>query len=108
MTRERIEYIANDLFNKCTELRKNKGTDYSQGNVDVLANFKKEAGNFGTDPKLILGVYMNKHFSAINNYIKSNGQSESEPINMRICDAINYLILLQGLIQDEKETVDKE
>jgi len=35
--------------------------------------------------------------AAITNYVRTKGQSESEPISERIKDLINYLVLLQGL-----------
>jgi hypothetical protein len=101
MTQEQITNIAEQIFAECLELRKVKGKDYSESNEDILINFKKAADKFGMTPYQILGVYMDKHYCAILNYIKNNGQSESEPIEGRINDAINYLILLRGLIEDK-------
>jgi hypothetical protein len=55
---------------------------------------------------------MNKHYQAITNYVKTNGQSESEPISERIKDAINYLVLMQAIVVEKetmkiKESVDR-
>jgi hypothetical protein len=56
----------------------------------------------GLTPKQALGVYLYKHMSAVFNYIKSNGQSESEPIQERIKDVINYMLLFALMIEEEK------
>jgi hypothetical protein len=101
MQKEKFEEIRNDIFDKCRELTKVKGEDYTKGNPDVLANFKE--GDFlGLNPYQTLGVYMKKHIDAIYNFIKTAGEHESEPIDTRIQDAINYLIFLKALIEDEK------
>jgi len=38
------------------------------------------------------------------NYVKSGGQSESEPIEGRICDCINYLLLFSKQVAEKKRT----
>src|SRR6478609_7179314 len=94
-------------FTDCQKIAKSKGLDYTKGSEDALANFKEGAKYFNVDPKQVCGIFMNKHYQAICNYIKTNGQSESEPISERIKDMINYLVLLHGLIVEEKENSEK-
>lgn len=102
MNKEDFEKLRDEIFDKCQKLTKKKGEDYTKGNIDVLSNFKE--GDFlGLNPYQTLGVYMKKHIDAIYNYIKTAGEHESEPIDTRIQDAINYLIFLKALIEDEKE-----
>ena len=85
----------NKLREELTEFRlgisKGKRVDYTKGSDDVLANFKNQSESLGIDPKVSLAVHMEKQFSAILTYIKTNGKSESEPIKNRIADCINYL-----------------
>ena len=79
-------------------LLKVKGADYTDG-IDRLANFKSGAVAFGLTPMQVWGVFAKKHIDAIFAFVR-NGKVESEPIAERIADAINYLYLLQGLIEE--------
>lgn len=108
MTQNKYNTIRDGLYNEACGVSKVKGNDYTRGEKDVLANFKNVGKKLGLDAKQVLLVYMDKHQDAIANYIKTNGQSESEPIRMRIIDNINYLFLLYGLIEDEKEQITEE
>lgn len=75
----------------------------SQGDKDVHANFKAIAKSLDLDPKIVIGVYLQKHTSSIFNYIKKGKTYSNESIGGRITDAIQYLELLYALIQDKKE-----
>lgn len=102
MTQQEFENLREDIFTTCKSLTKTKGDDYTKGNQDVLINFKEGGTDLGVSELKTLGIYMKKHVDAIFNYIKTEGQSESEPINMRIVDCINYLIFMQALIKDKE------
>lgn len=97
-----------ELIKQLTEhrhgLSASKRKDYTKGSDDVLANFKNVAESTGLRPEQVLLVYMQKQFDAVANYVKSNGQSESEPIKERISDLLNYGELLWGLINDDGTT----
>lgn len=96
------------LIKRLTEhrhgLSDSKRKDYTKGSDDVLANFKNVAESTGLRPEQVLLVYMQKQFDAVANYVKSNGQSESEPIKERISDLLNYGELLWGLINEVGDT----
>ena len=108
MKQDTYNELRQDLFNKACGVSKNKGKDYTRGSEDVLQNFKSVGERCGLDPKEVLFIYMDKHQDAIANYIKTNGLSESEPIEMRILDNINYLFLLWGLITENETKMIKE
>lgn len=91
-----------ELLASCVETLKVKGDDYTMGSEDRLHNFKTVGGFCGLTPKEVLGVYFYKHVSAIFSYIKKDGQSESEPIEGRIMDSINYLLLFYKMIKEEE------
>lgn len=101
MTRIEFVKMRQKLLNEADFITKTKGEDYTKGDEDVLTNFK-EGRVFGLTSFQTCGLFTKKHIDAIYNYIKSEGQSESEPIRERIKDAINYLILLNGLIEEHK------
>lgn len=77
-----------------------KGKDYTRGEGDRLANFKRVARTTNVDKLRIWQVYFEKQYDAIVSYIAGN--KESEPIELRIADARNYLLLLLGLIKEDE------
>jgi hypothetical protein len=103
MISEKFLELMRETFNSCQKLTKNKGEDYTKGAEDVLAYFKESAKETNDDPKKVCYILMRKHWAAIGNYIRTNGKSQSEPIDGRIQDLINYLLFLQALIDEDKE-----
>ena len=100
---EHLQHVEK-LFNSCKDIAAAKGKDYTNGNADVLAFFKDSMDKLCVDPKKSCWIMMNKHYQAITAYVRTGGQSESEPISERIKDMINFLTLLNSLIVEENET----
>jgi len=108
-----IPHIAGDddfseAIRTCDAILTLKGNDYTQGASskgkdprDRLKNFYRNAERMHLTPYQVLQVYMTKHLDAIETFLVS-GRVESEPIDGRICDAINYLLLLYKMIQIER------
>jgi len=82
-----------DLMAEADRVIKVKGRDYTKGSHDRLANFKTSAEEAGITPLQAWLVFYNKHHSAICSFVKTGGQSESEPILGRFVDALNYIRL---------------
>jgi len=76
-----------------------KGADYTRHEEDRLSNFRRSARAVGLTPQIVWAVFFMKHIDAIMAYIKT-GHAESEAIEGRIDDAINYLFLLLALIEE--------
>jgi len=97
------DYLGDAVFAKrfagCMTMLRAKNADYSQGEQrgDRTAAFKRIARDTEISPEKVWYVFFSKHIGAIVSYIK-RGQVESEPIDGRIDDAINYLVLLGDLI----------
>jgi hypothetical protein len=98
------EFVLEVMHKDLLELCRTKGVEYA-GTEDKLANFKKTAAECGLDPMQVLYIFMNKHYSAIQAYIK-NKKVYSEPITGRIRDCQLYLALLEGLIIDANSHLD--
>lgn len=100
------KFIDDDLlmtleytFGQCRNLLIQKGTEYA-GNKDRYANFKRQGKALGRTPFEIWAVYFNKHVDAINSAIQRNPEMPqviSEPLEGRIQDNINYLLLDLGM-----------
>lgn len=102
--------MTQDVFDKLiealTEERKKivsvKRPDYILKSRDVLDNFKRQSSEIDVDPLVVCYVFLRKHISAIGAYAKSPDVVHSEPIRGRIADAINYLELFHGLVQERQ------
>lgn len=98
---ERAEYIQNFYNTRCVKIMATKGKEYSLSQEDVNNNFKRLGLELNLSPNKILWIFLKKHLDAILNYINT-GKVESEEIEGRIVDAINYLFILGSLIEEEK------
>jgi hypothetical protein len=103
MNSERFNELRKEILKRSINIADSKTKDYTRGNVDVLKHFKDGGERFDVPTMKYLAFGMSKQLDAIMNYIKTGGQHESEPIEQRISDAINYMILLEALIEDSKD-----
>jgi len=92
-------------------IQKTKGAEYC-GSDDRFANFKRGAEAIGLAPETVLWIYLSKHIDSLATYVKqlTDGSTLkdiesklSEPIEGRIKDAINYLLLLAGLTAERRK-----
>lgn len=102
MNRDQFNEIIDQARNRQDNLLKVKGADYTRHSEDRLSNFKRVAEAIGLDPLKVWAVYAGKHWDAIMAYVKT-GRTESEAIEGRLDDLVNYLYLLEGLIREKSE-----
>lgn len=101
MTKEDFyNLIEKEVIPECIKILKTKGEAYTL-NDDRLMSFKKNAKLIGISPERQWLMYFTKHFDAIVSYVNEN-YSDSEPIETRIHDMINYLLLFFGLIYEKR------
>lgn len=104
-TNEQWEILLSNTFRSIENLGKTKGSEYS-GDLDRLANFRRNAERIGLLQETVWAVYAGKHWDAISTYIKklqATGQypiNLSEPIEGRVDDLITYLLLFKAMIQE--------
>jgi hypothetical protein len=101
MTRAEFQKLMQSQFDDLLEINTRKGHDYA-GDEDALENFKRHAGNLGLTPEQIWAVYASKHWDSIITYCRE-GVVASEPIEGRIDDALLYLFLLRGLVEERNQ-----
>lgn len=100
---QRDKFISEFLQTHSDAVLHTKGTEYSRGEEDVNSNFKRVAIAIGADPVQIAFVYLMKHLDSIAFYVKTRESPSGEHIYGRIGDAINYLLILAALINEEEE-----
>lgn len=101
MTRKEFQMLMTEQFDRLLEINNRKGHDYA-GDSDALDNFKRHAGNLNLTPEQIWAVYASKHWDAVITYCRE-GAVASEPIEGRIDDALLYLFLLRGLVEERNQ-----
>lgn len=90
--------ILDPMYDELLLLSQTKGVEYA-GKEDKLANFKLTAKEAGLDPLQVCYIFMNKHYSAIQSFVRER-KVYSEPIKGRIRDCQLYLALLEALIHE--------
>jgi hypothetical protein len=97
------EELMNLTFEKCRELGKLKGSEYS-GDLDRLANFRRNGLKLQLPMEVIWAVYAAKHWDAIAQYIedirKDKKRDRLETIEGRIDDLIVYLVLFKCMVYE--------
>ncbi len=104
MKSNEFKKLRDEFIRDTFSLSDNKRIEYTEGNQDdnVLWNFENIAHLVNIEPLQVLSVYYQKHSSSINNYFK-DGKEYSEPIEGRIQDMINYLILMVAMLRKYKK-----
>lgn len=95
--------LKENILQKAQTISDSKRPSYTQGNPDVLKNFKAVAERVGMTPLQVWGVYFNKHIDSINSFVKDEKIHQAEPMEERFCDALNYLMLGWALSKDDEE-----
>lgn len=101
-----FDAIMPNLDMKLNKHRETATNDYASED-NVFSNFIEEGQRLGIDPKIVLGVYMDKHLTSIIRWMGGK-QSQREPIQGRIEDAINYLKLAWAWAEVEGKINAKE
>ena len=99
MTADEFKYLLAATYSKLCGLTATKGREYANSD-DQLANFKRLSQALGINPEAVCFVYLAKHLDSIQSHLRCPEKPLSEPIEGRIDDAILYLVLLKGLIND--------
>jgi hypothetical protein len=100
MTRDEFQRLMADEYEKIVAINNTKGHDYA-GDADALRNFKEQAQETGVTPVQVWNIFFGKHLKAIQTYVRE-GDVASEPVEGRIQDAILYLFLLRGLVEEAR------
>tara|TARA_R110002020_G_scaffold140159_1_gene311481 strand:- start:1148 stop:1471 length:324 start_codon:yes stop_codon:yes gene_type:complete len=76
--------------------------EYAHDIDEIFANFNRVANSLDCDRKKVLMTYLLKHIDGISAFIKGH-VSQREDVTGRITDCIVYLMLLWGMVKEERE-----
>lgn len=101
MTTKDFLELAQQTFDECFNIIKNKNHDYSDKN-DPFSNFKFSGKVAGITPEQAALNLIGTKLARLNELITNSKSAKNESIEDSILDAINYLLLLRGMIVDSK------
>lgn len=101
MDHKKFSEVLKSRIVKTEKVLDSKAKEYSRG--DRFSNFKKASPAMGCTPEQACVAFWMKHVISINdlvNDLKEGKVAPAEVWDEKIGDAINYLILLDGLVQE--------
>jgi hypothetical protein len=103
MTRTEFIEGAKAFFEEhCVKVLETKGRDYE--GEKMFAGLVATAEAMGISPTQVWFVFFKKHVDAITTYAKDGKPLQSESLESRVGDAINFLLIfagMQGLLPNE-------
>ena len=100
MTFEQFDEYQKKLIDECIGMRDTKGKEYAHSK-DRFANFNRLSEELGLKNYQIGWVYAKKHLDSIASYMKEGKTFSSEEIRGRFVDAIVYLTLIAGMVEEK-------
>lgn len=95
--------MVDETFAEIKKLGELKGGEYA-GDVDRLANFRRNAEAAGTTMELIWRIYVAKHWDAIMQYEADLRSGKTrvrlESLEGRVDDIIVYMLLFKAMIRE--------
>ncbi len=113
MKAPKFDRIVEKRFDSCKSILLSKADEYASG-TDRLHNFIRAGAARGRDPVVVaLDGMMMKHLVSVWDIIDIMGDHPDyvpcrDVVAEKIGDCINYLLLLEGLIEDRRSKVDPE
>ncbi len=101
MTKQEMAKVMEGVFAECVKLREAGQTEYAHRDTNAFANFERVAERLGLSREQVLLVYLEKHLDGIHSHVQGH-RSQREDVKGRINDAIVYLCLLRGMVEETK------
>lgn len=101
MNNKDFDMIIEQQIQRSKDVLLNKQKEYAT-DTDRLHNFRIAAALQGCTPKQALGGFLAKHIVSIFDMCGSSKDFSDDQWNEKITDAINYLLLLRAVVEEEK------
>ena len=106
MKTERFNQIVEEQINKIRSVLVKKADEYNL-EEDRLGFFKRAAAFAQETPEQALYGFLLKHLQSITDMVQSGKEYSKELWQEKITDAMNYLVLLLGLLEDTGRAKEK-
>lgn len=93
--------LSNELETLAKEIMNKKGPEYTEGDEDVLSNFKNTSERLNTSALKIWGTFFDKQVSSVFAHVNNANLNKAESIESRFADIINYCHLGYALFKAE-------
>ena len=103
MKEKEFTKLLNKVFDRTENILLKKRNEYAH-KEDVFKSFKNGTGfSLHTEPEQVAWSYLAKHLESIQSIIRKlpNERPSEELINEKFGDAINYLIIIEGLLREK-------
>jgi hypothetical protein len=101
MTYKDMQKVVRRQLKQVLKIRDAGQKEYARTEDNVFANFERVSSFTGVSREQALMTYLLKHIDGIMAHINGH-KSQREDVSGRITDAIVYLLLLQGMVDDGK------
>ncbi len=101
MTFPEFEKFQAQLHEQIVHMQNTKGKEYAH-DADRFANFNRAAAKKGINRLTVAGILLDKHLDAIDSFILTGKEFSTEKIRGRFIDAILYLELMLGMVEEEQ------
>lgn len=102
MTKTKLAEWMEQTFTECKRLRSAGQKEYARAEDNAFANFQRVSERLGLKQEEVLLVYLEKHLDGIHSYVQGH-KSQREDVRGRINDAIVYLCILRGMVEEQDE-----
>ena len=99
---DQMATVMHDIFAECQRMRDAGQKEYAHDVDNALGNFERTAAQTGVSREKVLLVFLLKHIDGISAHVKGH-TSQRENVRGRIYDAITYMCLLHGMLDDDAE-----
>ena len=101
MNYNQLDKIIQSQIQQILQTRDDGQKEYARDIDNVFANFERVGKYINVSREQVLMVYLLKHIDGIMAYINGH-KSQREGVEGRITDAIVYLLLLRGMVEDNE------
>jgi len=106
MTYKQMKRVVRKQLKEVLKTRDAGQKEYAHDIDNVFANFERSSSLLDIPRDKALMVFLLKHIDGISAHVKGH-TSQREDVTGRITDAIVYLCLLRGMIEDGKNRSER-
>jgi hypothetical protein len=93
------EFMSDVIVPQLAQVRSDGQKEYAHDDDNAFANFDRLSERLGIPREKILWIYLTKHIDGILAHLNGH-RSQREPVQGRCKDAIMYLCLLWGMVEE--------